>query len=282
MSDDFHIPALNPGGSRAQTMSSHLPGGYHARRGGRGGDGRLLKWAAAGLCGLLLLGGVGWAVVGRRPATVPVIEADSRPLRVKPDNPGGMQIAGADELGQGDTPGRDRMAPSAETPAPQALRAQMQQAAPEVPVPAPSTAAPPPGAPAPAATAVAPPVVPPVAAGPAPVAAATPAPLAPTPLPDTPARPAAKAAPARPQPAGGTVVQLGALASETAAQTEWQRLTRSAPELMGGKQSIVQKVERDGKTFWRLRTGGFADVADATEFCAKVRAKGSACTIASF
>jgi hypothetical protein len=241
----------------------------------------MLKWAAAGLGGLLLLGGVGWAVVGRRPATVPVIEADSRPLRVKPDNPGGMQIAGADELGQGDTPGRDRMAPSAETPAPQALRAQMQQAVPEASVPA---AAPAP-APAPASAAATPaaPVTAPMATtSPAPQAAATPAPLAPTPLPDTPARPAAKAAPARPQPVGGTVVQLGALASETAAQTEWQRLTRSAPDLMGGKQSIVQKVERDGKTFWRLRTGGFADVADATEFCAKIRAKGSACTIASF
>ena len=238
------------------------------------------RWAiygAAGLGGLLLVGMAGYAVMGRRPATVPVIQADMRPIRVKPENAGGMQFAGADELGGDAAPGSEKMAPVAETPAPQALRAQMQQAAP---------------APEPVASAVvAPTPVAPLVTG----AATSPSTSLSTsagasPLPDTPARPGAGAKPQTPagvaKPAtagtGGMVVQLGALSSEAAALAEWQKLSKGAPDVFSTHQPAVQKTERDGKTFWRLRTAGFTDTADATAFCTKVRAKGGACTIAGF
>ena len=269
MPDDLQIPV--PGSF--QGRSAPISSSYRPRRAG-GDRARLMTLGAAGLGGLLLLGTVGWAVMGRKPAEVPLIEADARPIRVKPENAGGQQFAGADEqVMGGQSTGTERMAPAAEVPAPQALRAQMQ------PVQAPAAATP--GA--------APVVVDPSA----PVAAAAPAVAGPgaSPLPDTPLRtqPAARAAavvpkPATPAPAaaGATMVQLAALESEAAAQAEWSKLSKRLPDLLGSRRLVVQKTERDGKPMWRVRTGGFSDVAEATSFCGKMRAKGASCTIASF
>jgi len=83
-------------------------------------------------------------------------------------------------------------------------------------------------------------------------------------------------------PLHDTRVQLAALASESAAKSEWERLTRRMPDLFGGRQPQVIRTEHDGRTFWRLRTGGFSDTADATLFCERVRAKGAGCSVATF
>ena len=244
MSDDLHIPAAGRGSVPIRTY-------YQPRRPGMDRGTKALLATGAGLGGLLLAGVGGWALSGRHAAVVPVIEADSRPVRVKPDNPGGLQVAGADEqVTGGRGPKVQSLAPPAETPAAQALRAQMP----------PQAAVPPP---APALPAL--PAAPPAAVV-----------LQPAPLP-APAPTATRQAPA--PAAGGTLVQLAAVDSEGAAQTEWQRLAKRMPGLLGDRQPVVQKAERDGRALWRLRTGGFMDIAEATAFCARVRAKGGACSI---
>lgn len=249
MPDELHIPAALSGSAPVRTS-------YRARRPGMDRGTKYLLCAAAILGALLLVGTVSWTLIGSRNTTVPVIEADSRPLRVKPENAGGLQVVGADDQvmgGHGAT--TQSMAPSAEVPAPQALRAQMQ---------------PQPPAPATSQTAAGPAVPPQVAASPPSIA-----------TPQRPAVPAQAVHPLAP-PAGSTLVQLAAVDSEQAAQAEWQRLAKRMPELLGDRRPVVQRADREGRTIWRVRTGGFADVADATGFCARVRTKGGACSIASF
>jgi len=82
--------------------------------------------------------------------------------------------------------------------------------------------------------------------------------------------------------AGGAEVQLAALGSEAAVHAEWDRLAKRFPDLLGKRQPAVTRTEHDGKLFFRLRTGGFADTADAASFCKQLRDKGAACSIATF
>ena len=61
---------------------------------------------------------------------VPVVEADSRPLRVKPDKAGGMAMETGDEvLSANEKPGTETLAPAPEAPAPAALKRQALEAA---------------------------------------------------------------------------------------------------------------------------------------------------------
>jgi hypothetical protein len=88
----------------------------------------------------------------------------------------------------------------------------------------------------------------------------------------------AHAAPSGHQP----MVQLAALGSEDAARAEWAELVKKMPELLGGRQPSYSRTDRDGHTFWRLRTSGFTDATQARGFCERVRAKGAGCSVADF
>jgi hypothetical protein len=230
---------------------------YRIPRHSRGMDPATRRLALiAGSLGAALLAIVGgWSVMGHRSTAIPVIQADGRPIRVKPENPGGMQIAGSNEemSGGADTNG-GKLAPPPEAPAPQALLAPP-SAAVATPMPAPF--------------------------------ATTPAPVAAKPVTEKPMAPAEKravaSAPERAPPAAkGALVQLAAVTSEEAARTEWQRLEKRMPDLFSHRQPAFSKTERSGQTLWRVRTGGFSDVAQATAFCERVRAKGAGCSIADF
>ena len=217
---------------------------------------RKLAMIAGGLGATLLVVVGGWSVIGHRSTTVPVVQADNRPIRVKPDNPGGMQVAGAEEdilSGGTEVEGRQARPAARDAGAPGAARATAAGAANA------SVAA---GA----------------GAGTAAVAAAS----------EAGGRGQAGRACRRSRstlprpPAGNTLVQLAAVHSEDAAKSEWQRLSKRLPDLLGQRKPAFSKTEHDGRTLWRVRTGGFSDVGQATSFCEKMRAKGVGCAVAEF
>ena len=218
---------------------------------------RKLVMIAAGLGGALIVAIGLYSTIGYRSTVVPVIQADSRPIRVKPENRGGMQINADDEEVMGDAAASaSKLAPAAEAPAPKMLRARQ-----DAPL------APPPAATAAKEIVTAAPNVP---VAEKPVAAKS----AVLPLVATPAA-------TQHVVMGKTLVQIAALGSEEAARAEWQRLSKSLPDLFGNRQPVVSKIERDGHVLWRLRTGNFSDIAQAIAFCERVRAKRSGCSIAS-
>ncbi len=246
---------------------------------------------AAGLgAGIALLIGAS-TLLGHAHHGLPVVEADAGPVRVKPLDPGGMKVTGAD-IGPGTGGGGPQLAPAAEQPEINALKAQLLQVkrqlarqaaanAQAARVAAEKTEAAKLAmlAPAPKAAAKTGPVpVPPVEQAtaritlPAPVATAAPAATAPVKI----------VASARPVVATGTQVQLAAFGDEAAARTAWAALSHQAPDLIRGHKPDIIRVQADGHPMWRLRTGGFTTVAQAASFCSRVHARGGACSIAAF
>jgi SPOR domain len=294
---------------------------YRARRPPSAGldpDVKRMAMVAGGLATALAVGVGGWSILGHHGQGVPVIEAESGPMRVKPENRGGMQIAGADEQVLGGTSNaKEALAPLPETPELQALHAQIAAAAKQEQVNQAEAAPEPLSAPgAQAATdqeaatpadasdeedaaprAVEKPAAHKHAASPYEAAHETAAAHRPAPHRAGDSGPSDESASSeRPRPAatasapaaevgahaGGVQVQLAALTSQQGAQATWERLAHRMPDLLGGKHPVVQRVERDGHVFFRLRTGGFADLSEAAAFCERVRAKGSGCSVASF
>lgn len=273
--DELDIPL--PGVMPATGPSYRVP----RRKSGLEGNPKRMALIAGGL--FLGIAGVVGAVslsTAPRKTGIPVVEADSRPLRERPAKAGGLEVEGLDPTGGNSMPdSKAAMAPPPEAPAVQTLKQQAAAAA--------AAAAPKPQPVALTTPVPAAPVAPvaPVASAPAPApqvaAAAIPAPK-PAPAPAASAPVAAPATAAKPAGTGRAQVQLAAVGTEQDAMAEWKRLEKRMPDLLGGRQPAVMKIERDGKILYRLRTGAFADASEAGQFCERVRAKGSGCTVASF
>lgn len=226
---------------------------YRVRPAVQGPNWRLIA-IGGGLAAVLVLGAaIAWGLSqGGAPRSVPLIEADPRPIKIRPDDPGGLRVPNQDDLifernrGAPLPPSGARLAPEPETPALDALRAQVAQATPEPePTPAPQQAT-----------------------------AAAPRPAAP---------PAATPAPAtapRPVPGGSVRVQLGALTSEEAARGEWDRLAARHPDLLGAFRPQILRFDREGQaSLFRLRIGGFRDVDAARAFCEQMRERRVPCAV---
>jgi cell division septation protein DedD len=220
---------------------------------------RMLATAGAVLAVIAAAGAGWWGWQALSARSVPVVEADPRPFKVRPGDPGGLRVPNQTELVL-ERPGQRSqaaaqagrpaaVAPEAESPNIGGLRAAV------APPPAPARPAP----------------------APAPQQATPATQAAPPPVPATAAAPSTATAPARPA-AGRVQVQLGALVSEEAARAEWARLARQAPELFQGRSPQVVRFDREGQTpLFRLRTGGFADLEAARQFCEQARSRGGAC-----
>jgi hypothetical protein len=270
------------------------------RRGGMDSTTKRLTVTAGAIGAALLLLLVAWNMGGSR-SEVPVIAPENSPIRVKPQDAGGMKIAEADSdilSGQGND-GAAHLAASAEKPALQMLErakgdaagdagagaakssaTSMQENIPPAEAPSlerrmtPDTGKPSNGA---------------VMSGSSSVTSETRTgaalPLGSQPAPNNGASAASplKTNATRPEAfSRNQEVQLASLPTEAAARAEWERLVRRFPELLHNRKPIISRVELQGHTFWRVRTDGFASYSDAEAFCRRLRAKAADCAVARF
>lgn len=230
-----------------------------------------------------LIAALVWGFSRGSSRNAPLIEADARPIKVRPDNPGGLRVPNQDELifdrnrgARSATSGG--LAPEAENPRVDQLRAQLaERAAQEAARSAPPSAAPAPMPTQPAAPQAAPRSAPQAAAP------ATPAPPATTSALTAPSLPAPVPSNAErfaPVANGRAQVQLGSLPSEAAARGEWDRLQKRVPELLGNRRVSLAPFDREGQTtLYRIRTGGFADAATARAFCQEMKMRSIPCMV---
>lgn len=230
----------------------------HGTREARSRFGRL----AAGLAVLaaigLFAGGLWFAyILGTRHASgggdVPLIRADERPTKVKPQNPGGMEIPDRDKLiyTQKRT-GIEHLLPPPEKPILRPMATSGTQ--PEGPQS-------------------------PAAATPAALPTGGTAPLAKQQ--QTAANVAVKAASATggsPQAKTGAArIQLGSVRSEEAAQQEWNRLKRANAELLGSLSAVPVRADLGEKgVYYRIVTG---PIPDADRVCRELNHRNVGCIL---
>jgi hypothetical protein len=177
---------------------------------------------------------------------IPLIHADTDPIKVKPDDPGGMEI-----------PNRDRFVlnPSGGMPVERLLPP------PETPLPRPTTTSTP--------QATVPTTAPP--ASQAPPAAA----------PATPPQTAAVPTPGSTSDTKGYRLQLGAEKGPEIAKQEWDRIKRQNADLVGSLSASVDRADLGARgVFYRIHVGPIADAAQAERLCAQLRQRGVGCILA--
>ena len=223
---------------------------------------------ATGLIALLVMGlfaaGMWFAYLqgtrhgnGAGAEDVPLIRADTRPTKVKPEKPGGMEI-----------PDRDKLIYTQKRAAVEHLLP-----LPEKPMSRPAA----PGTSTPQAE------TPQAAAGSGTTLTATAA-VAPTANPPgktaVTSSPAAKPASAQPSTGkgSGSRIQLASVRSEEAALQEWNRISRTNSDLLGHLSATPVRVDLGEKgVFYRVLSG---PVADAERLCRELNQRNVGCIVA--
>ena len=224
---------------------------------------------------------------------VPLIRADEKPIKIKPDTPGGLVVPNQDKtVYDRVSPGSVQQGPEKLLPPPplpqippptppQPPQPVPQAATPSVPT-APTTGAPanpPPAASTPPAVATAP----------------TPAPTMgepPKPGPETltPPAPGAPPAPAAQPPQNQSIanlidtlsghrIQLASVRTEEQAKATWARLQQSNGDVLGNLTMRAVRVDLgDRGTFYRVQAGPLDD-AGANAACSKLRTRSVDCIV---
>jgi len=256
------------------------------------GKGRTIGLAVGVVVGAVIAGFAAWTVFapgsGRNTTDAPLIVPQPEPYKVRPDDPGGMEVANQDKLvyervgGDAPSPGAENILPPPEAPrapeqAPPApatpdpepepeMIAEAPEAAPQVEDPVPAV---------PSESEVAPENV---AEAPSP----TPEPVAveppPSPAPLAPAADPLEAAVAA--VTGDYLIQIAALRSEEAAEGEWQRVSSRYPDILGGLKPVIVRADLGERgIFFRLRAGPLADRPAAEEVCGSLAAQSVGCLV---
>jgi len=228
------------------------------------------------------------------PGPVPVIGPDAGPVKVIPDNPGGVTVPDQDKVilnGDKAQPKVEQLLPPPETPL---ASPGVQPAPPPAPQPvAQQPPAPPPQssspAEAPSQAASLPEAAPQLASPPPPAASISPrpAPVAVI-VPPPPPKPAMTAAvPAAPPPAAalpagkGYFLQLGSVRSAEDAQASWTRLKTAQPDILAPLPANAVKVDLgpDRGVYYRIMAGPIADEASAARSCNTLKQRNVACIL---
>lgn len=81
---------------------------------------------------------------------------------------------------------------------------------------------------------------------------------------------------------GPYVAQLAALQSEAAVDQAWRRLSSRAPQLFAPARLDVERADLGARgVYYRVRAGYFADRANASRFCERIRQMGQDCIVAA-
>lgn len=245
-------------------------------------------------------------------SVAPILRADTSPTKIRPEQPGGMEVPHQDKLvydrlnpNAAAAPGEvERLLPPPEAPMERPRAAvpadEMMPLAEEgegqvgalPPSDEPTSPIAPPPQPLPQqqqqpVPTYAPPLPQPqqqqaTASSQAPQSLLPPAPRPATSPVVTPPKPAATVAalPAVKPAAGGAAVriQVAAVDSEAKAATEWQRLQRKFPADLGGMTMRTVRVQLPKGIFYRIQ-GGPVDEARAKQICATMAAQGAGCSI---
>lgn len=236
-----------------------------------------------------------WAMAQLGTTRLPLIVADTTPIKSRPENPGGIEVLNQDVTvlndiaPDPDKPQVERLLPPPE--APRAVPTEEPRVASAAKVeellgPPLETAAGRPGK-MPAAEEAALPAAPePVLPEPVLPEPKTETLLAPEPAPPEPAPAAATSAPAPQVTAlpeaktGGFLVQLAALRAKDGARPAWARLQKAHPALLGDRELAIQRVDLgDRGIFYRVQAGYFADRISARSLCNALKARGQDCLV---
>jgi hypothetical protein len=222
-------------------------------------------------------GAPGAARGGTQADGVPLIRADERPTKVKPDQPGGMAIPDQNVSLYNEKPGGppvEKLLPAAEQPMPRPAPAPREPAIPASP-PGPPTQAMPQGTPSASPLAVVPPQ--PAHVAPKPAVKAAPAPLATAaPQPKGAAQPVAISA-----GKGPIQLRLGSLRSPEAARDEWARLKRENLDLLGKLTAVAVRADLGEQgIYYRIQAGSFGDAAAAEKLCGELKRRKLGCILA--
>ena len=227
---------------------------------------------------LLLVVGLVYAMIARpedegpvyaADGEVPLIRAPDAPFKVRPSDPGGLDLEGGNqtafEAAGGLDPGGDLNFDA--LPEEPIDRSEIAAAAPARPA-SPAPAAPPADADA--------------APGPKLIIEAP----KPAPKPEAkPAKPEAKTAPKNEtkepvatSDGGSYSLQLGAFSSESKANAAWKSFTGRYSYLADLGKSVIA-LERDGEKLYRLRATGIGSRSQADNLCGRLRAAGDQCSV---
>ena len=238
------MPAMGPGMGAAATAPQRRSDGMDPNT-RRAGDDRRRHRRRVRVAGRRLF--------AERPpgGGVPVVQADSRPLRVKPEKPAACRSPAPTTAIMSGSPTARRSGPAPEVPAPNALNARSRFPRPQPPRR--------PGA---------------ARARAGPVGAVPAGRRPPEPKPRRPGRAGAKAT-AQVPAARGPQVQLAAVGTEEGGEASgnaWKRKCRTCSA--AGSRGQQDRARR--QTFFRLRTSGFANASEAKGFCDGRRPRASA------